>query len=215
MRPSPQIKHKPKMNKTQTVGYVRVSSHDQNTDRQLDGIALDRIFVDKITGSSKDRPQLTAMIEYVRFGDTVIVHSLDRMARNLEDLLLIIGQLNQKGVIFKSLKENLSFDGSRSNPMDKFLLHVLGAVAEFNRALIREAQKEGIAKAKQQGKYKGRKPSLTPEQLQELQQMLHHKNSSVEAYKQLSLSKIAEHFNVSLPTINRYVAKLKAESRAG
>lgn len=88
------------------------------------------------------------MLNYVRFGDTVIVHSLDRLARNLEDLLSIINQLHQKGVVFKSLKENLTLDGSKPSPMDKFLLHILGAVAEFNRSLIREAQREGIAKAK-------------------------------------------------------------------
>lgn len=114
--------------KVQVVGYVRVSSTDQNTDRQLDGVALDRIFTDKMTGSTKDRPQLKAMLDYVRYGDTVVVHSLDRLARSLEDLISIINQLNQKGVSFKSIKDNLTFDGINNSPMDKFFAHLGGGV---------------------------------------------------------------------------------------
>lgn len=197
--------------KSQCVGYIRVSSEDQNIDRQLDGILVDKLFIDKMTGSSRQRPQLQALMEYVRHGDTVIVHSLDRMARNLEDLLLIINQLNAKGVIFKSIKENLSLDGSSPSPMDKFLLHILGAVAEFNRSLIKEAQAEGIAKAKKQGKYKGRRPALDKKQLKELSIMLDQKNSSLENYRQMTLASIAEHFGVSLPTINRYVKKIQTK----
>ena len=102
-----------KNNKSQAVGYVRVSSIDQNTDRQLDGLSLDRVFIDKITGSTKERPQLQQMLDYVRYGDMVIVHSLDRLARNFDDLLAIIKELNQKGVIFKSLQENLVLDSSK------------------------------------------------------------------------------------------------------
>ncbi|MFC0821247.1 recombinase family protein [Moraxella marmotae] len=199
-------------NKSQTVGYIRVSSTDQNTERQLDGITLDRTFTDKMTGSTKQRPQLQAMIEYVRQGDTVIVHSLDRLARNLEDLLQIMDQLHQKGVVFKSLKENLTLDGLNPQPMDKFLLHILGAVAEFNRSLIREAQKEGIAKAKEKGKYKGRKPALNNKQIKELKQIIDAKNSSIDEYKKLTLPKIAERFGVSLPTLHRYIAKIKSSS---
>lgn len=136
-----------------------------------------------MTGSTKDRPQLNELLNYVRYGDTVIVHSLDRLARNLEDLLAIISQLHQKGVIFKSIKENLTLDGSRPSPMDKFLLHILGAVAEFNRSLIREAQKEGIAKAKARGVYKGRKSVLTPDKVAQIEALLTQRNSSVENYK--------------------------------
>lgn len=87
-----------KNNKSQAVGYIRVSSIDQNTDRQLDGLSLDRVFIDKITGSTKGRPQLQQMLDYVRYGDTVIVHSLDRLARNFDDLLAIIKKLNQKAL---------------------------------------------------------------------------------------------------------------------
>lgn len=149
------------ISKGQSVGYIRVSSVDQNTERQLDNLNLDKVFIDKMTGSTKDRPELQRMIEYVRQGDIVYVHSLDRLARNFDDLLDIINQLNQKGVIFKSLQENITLDGVNNNPMDMLILHIFGAIAQFNRSLIREAQREGIAKAKAKGKYKGRKPALS------------------------------------------------------
>lgn len=193
--------------KVQVVGYVRVSSTDQNTDRQLDGIALDRIFTDKMTGSTKDRPQLKAMLDYVRYGDTVVVHSLDRLARSLEDLIFIINQLNQKGVSFKSIKDNLTFDGINNSPMDKFFLHILGAVSELERALIRERQKEGIAKAKQRGVYKGRKPSLTPEKQAIIEERLAKKEKDLESYKAISYQSIANEIGVSLATLNRYLKK--------
>ncbi len=195
--------------KVQTVGYVRVSSAEQNTDRQLDGIALDRIFTDKMTGSTKDRPQLKAMLDYVRYGDTVVVHSLDRLARSLEDLIFIINQLNKKGVSFKSIKDNLTFDGVNNSPMDKFFLHILGAVSELERALIRERQKEGIAKAKQKGVYKGRKPSLTPEKQAIIEERLAEKEKDLQSYKSISYQSIADEIGVSLATLNRYLAKRK------
>ncbi|STZ82920.1 recombinase family protein [Moraxella equi] len=195
--------------KVQTVGYVRVSSSDQNTDRQLDGVALDRVFTDKMTGSTKDRPQLKAMLDYVRYGDTVVVHSLDRLARSLEDLISIINQLNKKGVSFKSIKDNLTFDGVNNSPMDKFFLHILGAVSELERALIRERQKEGIAKAKQRGVYKGRKPSLTPEKQAIIEERLAQKEKDLQSYKSISYQSIADEIGVSLSTLNRYLAKRK------
>lgn len=195
--------------KVQTVGYVRVSSSDQNTDRQLDGVALDRVFTDKMTGSTKDRPQLKAMLDYVRYGDTVVVHSLDRLARSLEDLISIINQLNKKGVSFKSIKDNLTFDGVNNSPMDKFFLHILGAVSELERALIRERQKEGIAKAKQRGVYKGRKPSLTPEKQAIIEERLAEKEKDLQSYKSISYQSIADEIGVSLATLNRYLAKHK------
>lgn len=194
--------------KSQIVGYVRVSSIGQNTDRQLDGISLDKTFTDKSSGATKDRPELQRMLEYVRHGDTVVVHSLDRLARNLEDLVSIIKQLNAKGVTFKSIKENLTLNGVNTSPMDTLFLQIFGAIAEFNRSLIKEAQKEGIAKAKAKGKYTGRKPSLNQQQIEELKAMLEQRNQSVEAFKAMPLSGIAKHFGVSLSTMKRYVAKL-------
>lgn len=196
--------------KTQVVGYIRVSTEDQNIDRQLDGLNLDRIFIDKISGTTKERPELQRMIEYVHYGDTVVVHSLDRLARSLEDLISIINQLNQKGVIFRSYKDNLTFDGVNNSPMDRFLLHILGAVAELERAIIRERQKEGIAKAKKRGVYKGRKSLLTPETITKINQLIEQKNSSLDEYKNITHSYIAEQVGISLPTLYRYLKQQKS-----
>ena len=193
--------------KVQTVGYIRVSTAEQNTDRQLDGIALDRIFTDKMTGSIKDRPQLQAMLDYVRSGDTVVVHSRDRLARSLEDLISIINQLNQKGVSFKSIKDNLTFDGVNNSPMDKFFLHILGAVSELERALIRERQKEGIEKAKKKGVYKGRKSVLTTDIIAQIESLLAERNSSVENYKTMSNTDIAKQVGISKSSLYRYLDK--------
>lgn len=201
------------MPNVQTIGYIRVSSADQNTDRQLDGITLDRVFIDKVSGKTKDRPQLQELLSYVRYGDIVIVHSLDRLARSLDDLILIINQLNQKGVIFKSVKENLTFDGIKNNPMDKFFLHILGAVAELERALIRERQREGIAKAKKKGVYTGRKPSLTADKIAIIEDLLAEKQKDLQSYKSISYQSIADKIGVSLATINRYLKRRKNTSQ--
>jgi len=147
----------------QRVGYIRVSSVGQNPGRQLDGIGLDRVFTDTVSGKSADRPQLQAMLAYVRDGDTVIVHSMDRLARNLDDLRRLVRELTGRGVAVQFVKEQLTFTAEDS-PMATLLLSVLGAFAEFERALIRERQLEGIALAKACGAYTGRKPSLTPGQ---------------------------------------------------
>lgn len=195
------------IDKGQSVGYIRVSSIDQNIERQLDNLKLDKVFVDRMTGSVKERPELQRMLEYVRQGDTVYVHSLDRLARNFDNLLDIIKQLNKKGVIFKSLKENLTLDGLNNNPMDILILHIFGAIAEFNRSLIREAQREGIAKAKKRGVYKGRKSVLTPERIAIIEELLTQKESSIDEYKKISYQKIADTAGISIATLNRYLAK--------
>lgn len=149
------------------VGYIRVSSLDQATDRQLDGVQLDRTFTDRASGKDIARPQLEAMLSFVRDGDTVIAHSMDRLARNLDDLRALVRTLTGKGVRFEFVKEQLTFTGEDS-PMANLLLSVMGAFAEFERALIRERQREGIALAKTRGAYRGRKQSLTPAQADEL-----------------------------------------------
>jgi len=151
------------------VGYIRVSTLDQNTDRQLDGVELDKVFTDKASGKDTARPQLQAALEYIREGDLLIVHSMDRLARNLDDLRKIVLGLTAKGVHVQFVKESLTFTGDDS-PMAELLLSMLGAVAQFERALIRERQREGIALAKKAGVYKGRKPSLTPAQIAEIRQ---------------------------------------------
>jgi DNA invertase Pin-like site-specific DNA recombinase len=155
----------------QRIGYLRVSTVDQKTDRQLDGIELDKVFIDKASGKDADRPELARVIDYIREGDTLVVHSMDRLARNLEDLRRLVRELTGQGVKIEFVKENLTFAGDDS-PMNTLLLSMLGAVAEFERSMILERQREGIALAKAAGKYKGRKAALTDEQADELRARL-------------------------------------------
>src|SRR5712691_11411778 len=155
------------MHKGQRVGYVRVSTFDQNTERQLDGVKVDKTFTDKSGGKDTKRPQLTAALEYIRDGDTLIVHSLDRLARNVEDLRRIVRELNDRGVSVEFVKNRLTFSGG-ADPTARLMLTMLGAFAEFERELIRERQREGIALAKAKGVYKGRKKALGPEDANEL-----------------------------------------------
>src|SRR5450756_1575033 len=146
------------------VGYVRVSSLEQNTARQLEGVEVERTFTDRASGKDTARPKLAEMLAFVREGDTVLVHSMDRLARNLEDLRALVRTLTGKGVRVAFVTEGLTFTGEDS-PMSTLLLSVMGAFAEFERALIRERQTEGIAAAKARGVYRGRKPALTPVQV--------------------------------------------------
>lgn len=152
----------------QRVGYVRVSSADQNTARQLDGVQVDRVFTDRQSGKNASRPQLTALLAHVREGDTVVVHSLDRLARNLIDLRALVDDLIGRGVRVEFLKESLMFAPGATSHMSALLLGVLGAFAEFERSLILERQKEGIEQARAAGRFKGRAPSLSPAQAAEL-----------------------------------------------
>ena len=151
----------------QDVGYVRVSTVAQNTARQLDGVKLDRIFEDHATGSNTDRPQLIACLAHLREGDVLHVHSMDRLCRSLDDLRRIVKELTSKGVKVNFHKEGLTFTGDDS-PMSNLLLGVLGAVSEFERQIILERMREGIAIAKVAGKYKGRKPALSPDRVKDL-----------------------------------------------
>ena len=180
----------------QRVGYVRVSTAEQNEVRQLDGVELDKVFIDKASGRTRDRPKLDEMIRYVREGDTVYVHSLDRLARNVTDLQAIIRELNAKGVRVEVTTQGLVFTGD-DNPMTKLLLQMLGAVAEFELATIRERQAEGIAKAKAAGKYRGRNAALSPEQAAELA-----------GRKQAgeSIAALAREYGISRQTVYRYLA---------
>lgn len=149
------------------IGYVRVSSLDQQTERQLFEQRLDKTFTDKASGKDAQRPQLQAALDYVRDGDVLVVHSMDRLARNLDDLRRIVFGLTERGVAVEFVKEKMTFTGEDS-AMSKLLLSVMGAFAEFERSLIRERQREGITLAKHNGVYKGRKPSLTPKNVTEL-----------------------------------------------
>ena len=149
------------------IGYIRVSTFEQNTDRQLEGIKLDKVFTDKASGKDTKRPELEALMQFVREGDTVIVHSMDRLARNLDDLRQIVQKLTGQGIKIQFVKESLSFTGEDS-PMATLMLSVMGAFAEFERALIRERQREGVALAKERGAYRGRKRHLADNEIEEL-----------------------------------------------
>ena len=179
----------------QRIGYVRVSSFDQNADRQLDQVAVDRLFTDKASGKNTQRPELDALLEFVRDGDTVVVHSMDRLARNLDDLRSVVQRLTKRGVRIEFIKENLTFTGEDS-PMANLMLSVMGAFAEFERALIRERQREGIALAKQRGAYRGRKKSLLPDRAAELRRRV----AGGEAKAQL-----AREFGISRETLYQYL----------
>jgi DNA invertase Pin-like site-specific DNA recombinase len=177
------------------VGYIRVSSFDQNPERQLDGIALDKQFIDKASGKDTDRPQLQLMLDYVREEDTVIVHSMDRLARNLDDLRKLVSSLTTQNIRVEFIKEGLVFTNEDS-PMSKLLLSVMGAVAEFERALIKERQTEGIALAKKRGVYKGRKRSLDDAKIAEIRDRIRSGETK---------SAIARDLNISRETLYQYL----------
>jgi DNA invertase Pin-like site-specific DNA recombinase len=177
------------------VGYIRVSTVDRNTVRQLDGIDVERTFTDKASGKDTARPQLDELVAYVRDGDEVIVQSMDRLARNLDDLRRLVRTLTGKGVRVEFVKENLAFTGEDS-PMANLLLSVMGAFAEFERALILERQREGIAAAKARGAYTGRKPALTTEQAKQLRDR---------ATGGESKAALAKEFGVSRETVYSYL----------
>lgn len=177
------------------VGYVRVSTEDQNTSRQLDGIELDRVFTDKLSGKNTNRPALQEAIRYLREGDTLYVHSMDRLARNVEDLRRTVRELTEKKVEVIFIKENMKFSGE-SNAMGNLLLSMLGAVAEFERALILERQREGIAIAKKNGVYKGRVKTLKPDQAESLRRL---------AEAGIPKAKLARDYNISRQTLYKYL----------
>lgn len=180
----------------QRIGYKRVSTVDQNTMRQLEGAAVDEIFEDKASGkSTAQRPALEAMLKHVRRGDVVLCHSMDRMARNLDDLRRIVLGLTKRGIQVEFVKEGLTFTGEDS-AMSKLLLSVMGAFAEFERCLILERQREGIAIAKAAGKYKGRSRTLS-------EQSVHQIKARISAG--VPKAQVAREFAISRDTLYRYL----------
>ncbi len=172
----------------QRIGYVRVSSVEQNTDRQLEGLELARTFTDKASGKDTQRPELEQLLKFVREGDTVVVHSMDRLARNLDDLRRLVADLTKRGVKIQFVKESLTFTGEDS-PMSNLLLSVMGAFAEFERALIRERQREGVALAKQRGAYKGRKKTLSPQDVATVKNRIAAGETKAKVARDLGLSR--------------------------
>jgi DNA invertase Pin-like site-specific DNA recombinase len=179
----------------QRIGYIRVSGFDQNPERQLEHVELSRVFTDRASGKDTHRPQLESLLTFVRQGDTVVVHSMDRLARNLDDLRRIVQSLTQRGVRVEFVKEHLVFTGDDS-PMANLMLSVMGAFAEFERALIRERQREGIALARQRGAYRGRRRALSDGQVAEVRRRIEAGESK---------AKVAREFGVSRETVYQYL----------
>ena len=170
------------------IGYIRVSTQEQNTMRQealMEALGVDEVYIDHMSGKNTNRPELQKMMEYVRRGDTLIVESIRRFARNTRDLLELVEQLTAKGVEFVSKKEAID----TTTPTGKFMLTVFGAVAELEREYILQRQREGIAIAKEQGKYKGRKPVAVPEFEQVTAKWRSGAITAAEAMRMLHMSK--------------------------
>ena len=170
------------------IGYVRVSTEEQNTARQeimLRELGVDELFVDRASGKNADRPELNRMMNFVRRGDTVIVESISRFARNTRDRLDLVERLTEKQVEFVSRKEAID----TTTPTGKFMLTVFAAVAELEREYILQRQREGIAIAKQQGKYRGRPPKVYPDFERIAARWQKGEITAVQAMKQLGMSK--------------------------
>jgi DNA invertase Pin-like site-specific DNA recombinase len=179
------------------IGYKRVSSADQSTLRQLDGMTFRKVFEDHASGKDTNRPGLQAAIEFCREGDTLVIHSMDRASRNLSDLLKLVQDLNAKGISVEFVKENLTFSGD-DKPMAKLLLSVMGACSEFERSMIRERQREGINLAVARGGvFKGRVKTLKPERAQELRDRV--------ASGLVSKAAVAREFGITRQTLYEYI----------
>lgn len=183
------------------IGYIRVSTTEQNPDRQLENVSVDKKFIDYASAKSKNRPQLISMLEFAREDDIIIVHSMDRLARNLKDLKEIVEGLVSKKIRVQFLKENLQFSGENS-AASNLVLHLMGAFAEFEYAFIRERQREGIEIARRKGRFKGKTKKLDAEKIEILKRDLLTRKTK---------SQIAADLGVSRFTLYRYIDKLKED----
>ncbi len=174
-----------------TIGYIRVSTVGQNAERQLEGVELDKVFEEKVSAKTMNRPKLNELLEYIREGDTVVVHDISRLARNISDLHNLVEQVNAKGVTLHFKKEGLTFTGDKTDPMNQLLLSMLGAVYQFERSILLERQREGIEVAKKAGKFKGRPPKIDREGVR---RVLAEGNS---------ISKTAKILGVSMSSVQR------------
>lgn len=174
--------------------YKRVSTLDQHTTRQLVDVPCDREYEDKASGKDVNRPQLNTMLDNTRAGDIINVHSLDRMCRNVKQLLEIVETVQKKGATIKFHKENLTFAPNADDPLNKAIMTIIGAISELERNLILERVREGVAIAKKAGKYTGRKNSLSEIQIDEL-------NSMIGKYNR---SQIAKHFGITVRSTYHY-----------
>ena len=194
------ISEQPEAVAGQKIGYARVSSKDQNLDRQLAALKKEkvfRIFTDTVSGSSTQRPGLDGALNYVRAGDQLIVVSMDRLARSLIDLHRLVDELAERGVSVKFLKEGQTYSLD-SSPVAKLMLGLLGSVAEFERSIIRERQAEGIAKAKARGVYKGRAKVLNEEQVVQAREWVSEGVPKAE---------VARRFGIGRTTLYKYLTQ--------
>ena len=185
------------------IGYVRVSTTDQNPERQLEGVIIDKKFVEYASGKDVNRPQLKFLMEYIRDGDELFVHSVDRLARSARDLCNLVDFFLKKQVVVHFVRQNLTFNGNDS-PMAKFQLSVIGAVAELEREISLERQREGIAIAKRAGKYKGKQTKLNSDMKEKIIEMMKTRETK---------SQIALDLNISRFSLYRYLDKIKEEGR--
>lgn len=177
--------------------YIRVSTVEQNTERQLRDVVCDRVYEEKISGKDTNRPQLQAMLSNIRSGDIVNIHEMSRLARNTRDLLNLVEYITSKGATIVFHKENLTFKGDgKQDPYQKMMMTMLGAVAELERSILLERQREGIAIAKAKGKYKGGKNKLSDKQVVELNTL--HKQG-------MPIARIAKQFKITRPTVYSYL----------
>ena len=193
------IPEQPEVVTGQKIGYARVSSKDQNLDRQLAALKKEkvfRVFTDTVSGSSTQRPGLDGALNYVRAGDQLIVVSMDRLARSLIDLHRLVDESTERGVSVKFLKEGQTYSLD-SSPVAKLMLGLLGSVAEFERSIIRERQAEGIAKAKARGVYKGRAKVLNEEQVVQAREWVSEGVPKTE---------VARRFGIGRTTLYKYLA---------
>lgn len=173
------------------VGYIRVSTVEQNDERQLQDVDLDKVFRDKVSAKSTKRDGLQEMLNYIREGDEIIVHDISRLARNLGDLLDLVKTITGKGCTVRFIKENLTFNNDKNDAIGQLMLSMLGSVYQFERSIMLERQREGVQIAKKAGKYKGRKKTVDDNKIIEL------------LNNGLSMRKCAKELGVSLSSVQR------------
>lgn len=184
------------------IGYVRVSTGEQSTVRQLDGLTLDRVYEEKVSGANRNRPQLQAMLDALRKGDEVLVHEMSRLGRSLVDLKALVEEITSKGATLRFVTEGMTFSPNGSSPTDELLFNLLASFAQFERQMLRQRQAEGIAKAKEKGVYvgsSGRRPKLSPEVVKQARLLVDAGTSKV---------KVCEMLKVSRPTLDKALARV-------
>jgi DNA invertase Pin-like site-specific DNA recombinase len=180
------------------IGYARVSTEEQNEDAQLDALnaaCCEKLYIEKCSGKSKDRPELDRIIDSLRKGDIVVVQRLDRLGRSLKDLIELLDGFKQQGVLFISLNENID----TTTAIGELAFHLIGSIAQFERRLISERTKAGLDAARARGRKGGRKAKLTPADIEKAKAMLND--------PQMTKAEVSEHFGVSRPTLNKWLNK--------